>query len=198
MDIVSIIIGTVGSGLLATIITLVVQKHSDIKRLKIDIFETLMAHRYLLHDKDNVEALNKVDVVFHNNSDVRKAWVEFLDAADRGVTNPTVNNNIDDKYLKLLEKIAIAIGYKNVNWENIKRYYFPEGLSNKISEETMLRKAQLAQVTAVAKQDSSSGQTTAEQFGMQFLLKELEAPDGLEKVARIAEMTEKPTKSEKR
>lgn len=195
MDIVSIIIGTVGSGLLATIITLVVQKHSDIKRLKIDIFETLMAHRYLLHDKDNVEALNKVDVVFHNNSDVRKAWVEFLDAADRGATNPTVNNNIDDKYLKLLEKIAIAIGYKNVNWENIKRYYFPEGLSNKISEETMLRKAQLSQVNAVANQDSSSGQTTAEQFGMQFLLKALESPDGLEKVACIAEMASKTSKS---
>ena len=198
MDIVSIIIGTVGSGLLATIITLVVQKHSDIKRLKIDIFETLMAHRYLLHDKDNVEALNKVDVVFHNNSDVRKAWVEFLDAADRGATNPTVNNNIDDKYLKLLEKIAIAIGYKNVNWENIKRYYFPEGLSNKISEETMLRKAQLSQVNAVANQDSSSGQTTAEQFGMQFLLKALESPDGLEKVARIAEMASKTSKSGKK
>ena len=97
-----------------------------------------------------------------------------------------------------MEKIAIAIGYKNVNWENIKRYYFPEGLSNKISEETMLRKAQLAQVTAVAKQDSSSGQTTAEQFGMQFLLKALEAPDGFEKVARIAEMAGKPTKSGKR
>lgn len=198
MDIVSIIIGTVGSGLLATIITLVVQKHSDIKRLKIDIFETLMAHRYLLHDKDNVEALNKVDVVFHNNSDVRKAWVEFLDAADRGATNPTVNNNIDDKYLKLLEKIAIAIGYKNVNWENIKRYYFPEGLSNKISEETMLRKAQLSQVNAVANQDSSSGQTTAEQFGMQFLLKALESPYGLEKVARIAEMASKTSKSGKK
>lgn len=198
MDIASIIIGTIGSGLVATIITLIVQRHSEIKKVKIEIFETLMAHRYLKHDKDNVEALNKIDVVFYNNTEVRKAWTEFLDAADRGAENPMANNNIDDKYLKLLEKIAIAIGYKNVNWENIKRYYFPEGLSNKISEETMLRKAQLAQVTAVAKQDSSSGQTTAEQFGMQFLLKALEAPDGLEKVARIAEMAGKPTKSGKR
>ena len=198
MDIASIIIGAIGSGLLATIITLLAQKHSELKKVKVEIFETLMAHRYLMHDKENVEALNKIDVVFHNNSDVRKAWTEFLDAADRASENPTANHNIDDKYLKLLEKIAIAIGYKNVNWENIKRYYFPIGLSTKISEETMLRKAQLTQANAVANQDSSNGQPSAEQFGMQFLLKALESPDGLEKVARIAEMTNKTGKSGKR
>lgn len=194
MDVVSIIIGAIASGLLATIVTLVAQRNSEIKRVKIKIFETLMAHRYLMHDKDNVEALNKVDVVFHNNADVRKAWTEFLDAADRGASNPTANNNIDDKYLKLLEKIAIAIGYKNINWENIKRYYFPAGLSNKISEEAMLRKAQLSQANAVANQDSSGGQTSAEQFGMKVLLKALDSPDGLEKVARIAELTTKVKK----
>ena len=110
MDIVSIIIGAVGSGLLATIVTIMVQKHSEVKRVKLEIFETLMSHRYLMHDKDNVEALNKIDVVFHNDTEVRRAWVEFLDAADRGAENPTANRNIDDKYLKLLEKIAIAIG----------------------------------------------------------------------------------------
>lgn len=194
MDVVSIIIGAIASGLLATIVTLIAQRNSEIKRVKIEIFETLMAHRYLMHDKDNVEALNKVDVVFHNNADVRKAWTEFLDAADRGASNPTANNNIDDKYLKLLEKIAIAIGYKNINWENIKRYYFPAGLSNKISEEAMLRKAQLSQANAVANQDSSGGQTSAEQFGMKVLLKALDSPDGLEKVARIAELTTKVKK----
>lgn len=194
MDVVSIIIGAIASGLLATIVTLVVQRNSELKRVKIEMFETLMAHRYLMHDKDNVEALNKVDVVFHKNADVRKAWTEFLDAADRGAANPTANNNIDDKYLKLLGKIAIAIGYKNIDWENIKRYYFPAGLSNKISEEAMLRKAQLSQANAVANQDSSSGQTSAEQFGMKVLLKALDSPDGLEKVARIAELTTKAKK----
>lgn len=194
MDVVSIIIGAIASGLLATIVTLVVQRNSELKRVKIEMFETLMAHRYLMHDKDNVEALNKVDVVFHKNADVRKAWTEFLDAADRGAANPTANNNIDDKYLKLLGKISIAIGYKNIDWENIKRYYFPAGLSNKISEEAMLRKAQLSQANAVANQDSSSGQTSAEQFGMKVLLKALDSPDGLEKVARIAELTTKAKK----
>ena len=198
MDIVSIIIGAVGSGLLATIVTIMVQKHSEVKRVKLEIFETLMSHRYLMHDKDNVEALNKIDVVFHNDTEVRQAWVEFLDAADRGAENPTAHRNIGDKYLKLLEKIAIAIGYKNINWEDIKRYYFPLGLSTKISEEAMLRKAQLSQANAEANQDSSNGQISIEQFGMQFLLKALESPDGLEKVAQIADMATKTTKKGRR
>lgn len=58
----------------------------------------------------------------------------------------------------------------------------------------MLRKAQLSQANAVANQDSSSGQTSAEQFGMKVLLKALDSPDGLEKVARIAELTTKAKK----
>ena len=198
MEVVSIIVGAIASGLLATIITLVVQNKAENKRVKVGIFEILMSHRYLLHDKENVEALNKIDVVFYKNDDVRKAWSEFLDATDRGAENQTENINIDDKYLKLLEKIANSIGYKRINWESIKRYYFPTGLSAKITEEAMLRKAQLSQATALATQDTSSGQTSAEQFGMKVLLKAVESPDGLEKIAQIVELANKPTKSGKR
>ena len=62
----------------------------------------------------------------------------------------------------------------------------------------MLRKAQLSQANAEANQDSSNGQISTEQFGMQFLLKALESPDGLEKVAQIADMATKTTKKGKR
>ena len=73
MDIVSIIVAAVGSGLVATIITLIVQRVSETRKLKICIFEILMSHRYLIADKENVEALNKVEVIFHKDSEVRKA-----------------------------------------------------------------------------------------------------------------------------
>ena len=191
MEVLSIAIAAVGSGLLATVITLLVQKHTETKRLKLYIFETLMSHRYLISDKENVEALNKVEVVFHNDNNVRQAWKEFLDEADKGATNIVAGVNINDKYLKLLERIAESIGYKKINWENIKRFYYPTGLSTKITEETLLRKAQLTQASAIANQDTSNGQITPEQFGMQFILKAMESPDGLEKIAKIAEMGKK-------
>lgn len=188
MDIISIIAATLGSGLIATVITLVVQKKSENKRVKVSVFEVLMSHRYLIADKENVEALNKVDVVFHDDAEVRKAWTEFLNAADAGALNLGQANAINDKYLKLLEKIAKSIGYNNIDWENIKRYYYPTGLSSKISEETLLRKAQLSQIKTAATQDSSTGQLSKEQLGIQLFLKALETPDGLDKVMRLAEI----------
>ena len=198
MDVLSIVIAAVGSGLLATIITIAVQKYSETKRIKLDIFEVLMSHRYMISDKDNVEALNKVEVVFHNNKDVRSAWEDFLNAADRSAENPALIGTTVDKYNKLLERISNCVGYKNIDWENIKRFYYPQGLANKIAEEELLRKSQLLQASAESKQDTSSGQMTAEQFGMQFMMKALETPDGLEKVAKIAEMANKSGKTVKR
>ena len=198
MDVLSVVIAAVGSGLVATLITLLVQKHNEIKRIKVSIFETLMAHRYMISDKENVEALNKVEVVFHSDKDVRQAWKEFLDEADKGAANLGAGVNINDKYLKLLEKIAESIGYKKINWENIKRFYYPTGLSTKITEEALLRKAQLTQVSAIANQDTSNGQMTPEQFGMQFILKAMDSPDGLEKIAKIAEMGNKSAKTNKK
>ena len=83
MNYMNIIFTALGSGLFATIITLLVQKHAEIKRVKISVFETLMAHRYLISDKENVEALNKVEVVFYSDSDVRQAWKEFIDETEK-------------------------------------------------------------------------------------------------------------------
>lgn len=198
MDIVSIIVAAVGSGLVATIITLIVQRVSETKKLKICIFEILMSHRYLIADKENVEALNKVEVIFHKDSEVRKAWTDFLNAADAGATNPMLASTTNDKYLKLLEKIAKNIGYKSIDWENIKQFYFPQGLATKITEEELLRKAQLSQATAIAAQDTSTGQSSSEQLGMQIALKALENPDGFEKLARFAEMMNQGKKTGKR
>jgi len=198
MDVLSIVIAAVGSGLVATIITLVVQRISETKRIKIEIFEILMSHRYLIADKENVEALNRVEVVFHKDDEVRKAWSDFLNAADAGATNPALSSTTYDKYLKLLEKIANNVGYKRIDWENIKHFYYPNGLAAKITEEEMLRKAQLSQVTSVATQDTSNGQLSAEQFGMQFLLKAMDSPDGLEKMVKIAEMAGQGKKGGKR
>lgn len=186
MNALSIIIPTVCSGLLATIITIIIQKKSEAKRIKIEIFEVLMAHRYLISDKENVEALNKVEIIFNSDDEVLKAWSDFLSAAESA--NPSSFNNTNDKYLKLLEKIANNIGYKKVDWESIKHYYYPQGLANKITEEELLRKAQLSQANEIAKQDTINGQPTAEQLGMQLILKALETPDGLEKIARVAKV----------
>ena len=188
-----IIITSLISGLLATILTIICQRIFEIKRSKREIFEILMSHRYLIHDKDNVEALNKIDVVFYKDIEVRNAWKEFLATADLAATNPTKISEINDKYLTLLEKIAFAIGYKKINWENIKKYYLPNGLSTQILEESALRKVQIKQATQISSQDKSTG-TKAEELGMQFILKALDSPNGMDMISKLIELGKKPKK----
>jgi len=190
-----VVVTSLISGLIATIITIFYQRFSESNKDKKEIFKVLMSHRYLISDQENVEALNRVEVVFYKNQSVRECWKNFLAAADEGAKNPNHENNINDKYLKLLEEIAKCIGCKGINWENIKKYYFPQGLSTKILEETTLRRVQITQASAVAQQDlSNNSQITSEELAMKFILKALESPNGMDSLAKIIKFSEKSIK----
>ena len=190
MDTINIILAAIASGLLATIITIIVQKNSEIKRTKVNVFEILMSHRYLITDKENVEALNKVEVIFHDDKDVKNAWKDFLDAADHAAESDGNINNIDDKYLKLLEKISISIDYKNINWEDIKRCYYPQGLSTQIMEESMLRTVQLEQALKTVQQDEESFQTSIKKTTQDFFVKTLEGPNGVDNLIKLMKVSD--------
>lgn len=189
-----IIITSLISGILATILTIIVQRISEVKKTKRDIFEILMSHRYMIPDKTNVEALNKIDVVFYKNETVIKAWREFLITADAANTSPNKVTEVNDKYLRLLEEIAKIIGYSKINWENIKKYYFPQGLSTKILEEETLRKAQIQQALQESKQDKRNPSVSAQEMGFQFVLKALDSPNGMELIQKMIEFGAKGDK----
>lgn len=131
------------SGLVATVVTLWWQAKAKKKENKEKIFSTLMSKRYNIADKESVEALNMIDVVFYSDSKVRDAWRKFKEATDLPAEKLDRTKIIEDKHLKLLEIMAENIGYKEIKWDNIKDYYYPVGLSNKNLEEEQLRKAQL-------------------------------------------------------
>ena len=189
-----IIITSLISGILATILTIIVQRISEVKKTKRDIFEILMSHRYMIPDKTNVEALNKIDVVFYKNETVIKAWREFLITADAANTSPNKVTEVNDKYLRLLEEIAKIIGYSKINWENIKKYYFPQGLSTKILEEETLRKAQIQQALQESKQDKRNPSVSEQEMGFQFVLKALDSPNGMELIQKMIEFGAKGDK----
>lgn len=128
------------SGLFATIITLWWQKKSALYNEKMDIFKTVMSYRYKISSEESVSALNAIDVVFYRDTEVRRAYVDFLNEADK---KPEFNPNINDKHLKLLEEIAKALNLKDIHWDDIKRSYYPKGLSEKTREEDTLRKIQI-------------------------------------------------------
>ena len=155
------------SGLLATLITIWWQGKVAIRNSKMKIFETLMSYRYWIVAEPSVHALNSIDVIFYKDDNVRRAYNDFLnEAAKRPETNP----NTADKHLKLLEEIAKALNLKNIHWDDIKQAYCPNGLSEKIHEEEMLRKMQLQSVAnSLETQKEQQNTSTQEQANQQLL-----------------------------
>ncbi len=185
-----VIITALCSGLVATLVTIWWQAKHQKKIDKNNIFTILMSKRYEISAEESVEALNMIDVVFYKSDKVRKAWKDFNDATNAPESD-TKNQNIIDKHLRLLEVIAEDIGYKEIRWDDIKQYYYPEGLSDMKRDEAILRRVQidanLAQIKSRQEQTESSQVEPQADFNNQMLLKVLENPDGLLKLLEVAE-----------
>ena len=190
MENIVMVVGTaLISGLLATLITIWWQSRSAVRKSKMEIFETLMAYRYMIPSEPSVHALNSVEVVFYRDKNVREAYADFLNEAAKPAD---MNPQTADKHLKLLEEMARALKLKNVHWDDIKHVYFPIGLLDKIREEDLLRKMQL-QVTAntIESQKEPHNGPTQEQMNQQMLLQLLHElmrnPEGLKTLMEIGE-----------
>ena len=157
-----------------------------------------MSKRYDIAAEESVEALNMIDVAFYDSKGVREAWKEFNDATNLP-DSPTKNRTIMDKHLRLLEVIAEEIGYKNICWEDIKRYYYPIGLSDKRQQEAILRKVQIdagiAQINENQRHENNAQIDPQAASNNQMLLKMLENPDSLVKLIEAAEKAQNLGKS---
>ena len=188
-DVILVIITALISGLLATIVTIWWQGKSAIRNSKMKIFETLMSYRYRIIAEPSVHALNSIDVIFYKDKNVRSAYNDFLNETAK---RPEMNPNTADKYLKLLEEIAKVLKLKNIHWDDIKHSYYPNGLSEKINEENMLRKLQLQNAVETIEANKTQKNTPSQdQFSQQLLAQILpdliKNPDGLRTLMEIGE-----------
>lgn len=197
----SIIISAVLSGVLATVITLWWQHKSKMRDNKIHIFTTLMANRYDITSEECVGALNMIDVIFYQDSDVRAAWRAFKDATDMP-DSEAKPQTINDKLLKMLEVMAASIGYSKIHWDDIKQYYYPVGLSERKRDEAILRRAQIgASVAQIKSQEESAESSQVDKetdFRNQMVLRLLENPDGLLKLLEAVEKAQRMSSSGKK
>lgn len=70
-----------------------------------------------------VDALNKIDVVFQKNKQVRRAWKEYFDALHPDSQHFANSNSYK---LDLLSEMANVLGYKNLKQTEIDRFYSPQ------------------------------------------------------------------------
>ena len=61
-----------------------------------------MSKRHDITAVESVEALNRIDVVFYHSEKVRKAWADFLEAANETKDTGNLPQKRLDKHLRLL------------------------------------------------------------------------------------------------
>ncbi len=180
-----VIITALVSGLCATLITLVWQHRTRIYSNKIDIFRTLMSYRYMISDERCVAALNSIDVVFYRNGNVRNAYKDFWNE----INKPTdLNPVIQDKFLRLLEEMAKVLRFKDIHWDDIKRFYYPVALSEKLGGERLLRQLQLKKAMEKNTGYNQQEMTPDVQIAVLNMITELSKnPESLKAVLSFAE-----------
>lgn len=135
------VVGTLLSGLVATIITLRWNVCNRNFQQKMNVFRTLMQYRYDIVVEENVKAINTIEVFFYKDAKVLNAFENFMEETEKP---ESMHPQIGDKYLRLLEEIAKNLKLKEVCWDKIKRYYLPKGLTERLIDDRMLKKSAIA------------------------------------------------------
>ena len=119
------------------------QKREEKRRDKLSVFKTLMIFRNGL-SVESVHALNIIEVVFSDDSNVLKAWKEYYEKLC--VDDPTENDlkKIETANYRLLEAVAVSLGYKDkITWESIQNPYKPRWMVEAEREQREYQNGQL-------------------------------------------------------
>jgi hypothetical protein len=146
---------TIVAIVLAPILALRLQSKIEIFRerntRKLNIFKVLMATRAARLSERHVEALNMIDIEFHDNKEVINSWrnyhshlSSFKDIIPPNETNQAIwANKIEDLLIDLLSKMSQAVGY-SFDEVTLKRgIYTPKAHGELANEQELIRKGLL-------------------------------------------------------
>lgn len=137
------LIALIAIPIVAVLVGQYLQNRAQKRKDKMEIFKTLMTTRngWTI---ESVRALNTIDIIFVNDKNVRNAWKDLYDKYR--IENPDNIHleKIRQAQYKLIEEIAISLGYKNkITWETIQNPYIPKGM---IEAEQLQREFQNGQL----------------------------------------------------
>lgn len=117
------LVGAIISGVLATIITLVINAKAEKKRRKQQLVDDIFGYKYQMTGSTSnpldincqglTRALNRVTIVFHDDSDVLKALDNLWAAVKSDNTKIT-----DDVLITLLKTMCKSAGIKCNDWND--------------------------------------------------------------------------------
>lgn len=118
------LIGTIISGVLATIVTLYINHKQELLREKRSLVADVFGYRFLINKGDEraekfYAALNRIRIVFDENKDVVQALEELY--AGAMIKDPAERTKkMNDSLVTLLKNLCKAIGVKCDNWNDSK------------------------------------------------------------------------------
>ncbi|MCA3312367.1 MAG: hypothetical protein ING24_13160 [Roseomonas sp.] len=124
-------------------------------RLKIQVFNSLMAHRAAFWVEESVRNLNLIDVVFHDSRAVRDAWADLFASFDKTKNFPEHVTN--ERFHKLLSVMASDLGLsKSLLPDDLRRIYYPEMLAETALLEQLERKNRLEKLAGGSRPTANS------------------------------------------
>lgn len=104
------------------------ERENEQRRMKIQIFSTLMQERATIASIDSVRMLNSIDFVFSNSPRVREAWADLF-AIFHTPESPHPQLR-EDKLRVLLKEMGADIGLsESLKVDDIARIYYPNVLA---------------------------------------------------------------------
>lgn len=149
--------------ILAVIIGQYLQDRSEKRKDKMRVFTHLMSYRSFGYvDQFSVNIFNSVPIVFYDDKEVMEKYNAYLKSLKIKPEDVQIKQKeIEDNKTKMLEAMAKALKYKNVNWELIQNPYVPNGLIDQINAENTYKRGQLEVVKLVSTMASAQATLNA-------------------------------------
>lgn len=111
------------------------------KDAKLSLFLTLMANRKTSPiNKEWVDSLNIIDVVFQDDKKVRQAWLEYFESLHENSVN---NQNSAIYLLVLLSEMANSLDYGDLKQTEIDRFYSPQYFGSQMTRQELMTQEEL-------------------------------------------------------
>ena len=143
---------------MAVLIAHKLQTQSEKRKDKMEIFKTLMTSRIYGWTPASVDALNVIDIVFSDDEGVREAWKDLNEKYHVITPDDTHMKKIEQAQYKLLEEIAISLGYREmISWETIQKPYMPDGMLYQIEKQKKQQEKYYSTLDAIQKMMPQTG-----------------------------------------
>lgn len=141
VNLIAIVVGPIA----AVLITRLMDNRSETRSRRYQVFRDLMRTRAAKISPPHVDALNLVEIEFHNFPNVKQAWQRYMEnlfTSAPGDAGEQSNFFVrrEQLFIKLIQEVANTLGLKSVDITDVMtNNYYPMGWQNEQQEQQQAR-----------------------------------------------------------